>query len=145
VSSIWPADAHKAWLKSLKVGDVVCVYCDTRGGPQGERYTKSTVERITPTGAFRIREKGSDGIDKFSPDGTARHGGSWGWTEYMRPWTEEIDKLLARRKLVNSVLFYLDRSVVDRELVEALSDDDLKRLVMALRPFRKKALDTQPQ
>lgn len=128
--------ARNDWLKGLKVGDEVCVY--TNGHGSDERFTKATVERITPTGAFRVREKGSDGLDKFSPDGRARHGGTWGWTYTMRPWTMEITRHIARQKLVQSVLFYVDRSVIDREMLEAADDDDLKKLVMALRPFRKK-------
>jgi hypothetical protein len=135
VSNIWPEHDRKAWLKSVKVGDVVCVHIDTRGR---ESFTKATVERITPTGCFRVRKQGSDGLAKFPDDGAVKLGGTWGWYEYMRPWTKQVDEHIARLKLVHSVLFYLDRSVVDREVVEKLSDEDLKRLVMALRPLRKK-------
>ena len=134
--SLHPTDAERAaFVKSLKVGDTVCIFTDTRGT---QRFAKATVERITPKGAFRIREVGGDSILNFDAHGTRRSGGSWGWYDILEPWTSEVDAHLARRRLVHSVLFYVDRSVIDREMLEAASDEDLKKLVMALRPFRKK-------
>jgi hypothetical protein len=64
----------------------------------------------------------------FDSHGTRRSGGSWGWYEVLVPWTSEVEAHLARIRLVNSVLFYLDRSIVDREAVEALSDAELKAI-----------------
>lgn len=138
--SLHPTDAElKAFVKSLKPGDTVAIYANPHAGAGGgERWSKSVVDRITPKGAFRIRVVGGDGVENFDSDGWRRRGGSWGWQEILVPWSEDVIKHLAREKLVHSVLFYLDRSVVDRETVEKMADDDLKRLVMALRPLRKK-------
>ena len=132
----FPTGAQReAWLAGLKPNDKVCVHTDTRGNV---RFTLGVVERITPTGAFRVREKGADSLSSFAKDGEANRGGTWGWWERMQPWTPEVDAYIAREKLVNSVLFYINRSVIDREMLEAASDEDLKKLVMALRLFRKK-------
>jgi hypothetical protein len=134
--SLHPSDADRAaFVKSLKPSDTVCIFTDTRGT---QRFTKATVERITPKGAFRIREVGGDSILNFDSHGTRRSGGTWGWYDILEPWTSEVEAHLARIRLVNSVLFYLDRSVVDREAVEALSEVELKTIVMSLRPLRKK-------
>jgi hypothetical protein len=137
--SLHPSDADRAaFVKGLKVGDTVCIYANPHAGAGHERWYKTTVERITPKGAFRVKSVGGDDLLNFDSLGSRRCGGSWGWHELLVPWTSEVDAHLARRRLVSSVLFYLDRSIVDREAVEALNDDELKAIVMSLRPLRKK-------
>jgi hypothetical protein len=127
--SLHPSDADRAaFVKGLKVGDTVCIYANPHAGAGHERWYKTTVERITPKGAFRVKSVGGDDLLNFDSLGSRRCGGSWGWHELLVPWT----------RLVSSVLFYLDRSIVDREAVEALNDDELKAIVMSLRPLRKK-------
>lgn len=126
-------EKRAAWLKTLKAGDVVAiVYSDFSGD---DEYEKVTVRKVTPTGRVKVLRGQNE--TQFDSDGDRRVGSGYAVRhEYLAPWTEEVDKLLARRALVNTCLFYLDRDNIDREKVKAMPDEDLVKLRALLRTLK---------
>jgi hypothetical protein len=125
-----PEEQRIQWVKALKAGDTVAAHTYGRCGVEGD-YDKRTVARVTPTGRIRL-----DDNTQFDADGTRRTGGTWGETYRLVPWTEDIEKYLARRLLAAQVRRYLDMNAVDREKLDAASDEDLRSLRDTLRKYR---------
>jgi hypothetical protein len=125
-------DERQRWVASLAVGDVVGIETVVSGAEY--TYTKTTVRRLTPNGKVRVVEQ--DAL--FDKSGEHRMDSRFSRSHYkLVPWTEDIEKLMARRKLVQSVDFYLDRSTTSRKSVQDASDEDLVVLLNILRKFRR--------
>lgn len=128
---------RQAWVKTLKRGDIVAV----ESWLGGERtWEKVQVSHITPTGRVKVKTAKDKLID-FGNRGFVR-GSDWGsGTSNLIPWSDEFDAIIARRRLVNQAMYYLDRTVVDPEKAKALSDEQLTMLRDTMRPLRRDAKD----
>ncbi len=127
-------DERIAWVKTLKVGDVVGV---ESWEDQDQVWEKHTVKRITPTGRIKL----DDGSD-FGTRGVMDSGQSvWYRKSYtLVPWEDRFDVAMAHRKLVGRVLHYLDLGAIDQEKVRGLSDEKLTEMLTLLRTVRKPTL-----
>lgn len=129
---------RREWLNTLKVGDEVAVSWLLGNH---KTYKKVRVVKVTPSGRIKTDYGEKDPtVWDFGLKGEARApGGVWTSVWYtLEPWTETIEKYLARKKLENSVMSYLS-SQCDRTNVVARSDDFLLNLLTTLRSLRSDA------
>lgn len=125
-------DYDEAWLRSLKKGDVIGVEKSPNHGEKD--WTKVTVERVTPSGRVKVTYPDNRVVD-FGLRGYVGEG--YGPTHTLVPWTEDIERTIARRKLERAAMYYLDMEHLDRAKVEALTDEQLIAIRDMLRPLRK--------
>jgi hypothetical protein len=128
-------DAEKAertkWLKSLKAGDLVAV--EAASHYAGHTWTKATIAKITPTGRIKLED-----LSQYNTDGELCTGEKWSRTRYtLVPWTDEIERTQARRKLEKAVRYYTEADHIDSDKVSAASDQELQELLTLLRKYRK--------
>lgn len=128
---------NEEWLKGLKAGDIVGV--ESWSG-QERTWEKVQVDRVTPTGRVKVKTAKGNIVD-FGTRGFVR-GGDWGsGSSNLVPWSEEFTAIMARRRLVYQVMYYLDRGTVDPEKVKSLSDEQLTMLRDFMRPLRRDTKD----
>lgn len=124
--------ARLDWVKGLKAGDTVGVYCDSRW--TGEGWTKHKVAKVTPTGQVILDNEQRHRFDKF---GCRRENTGFDARHYLLvPWTEDIDRTIRRKEMVGKVRFYLDRDHTDLDKVNAMADVDLFKLLGILRTLK---------
>lgn len=128
---------REEWLRNLKADEVVGAESWSN---QEKTWEKVQVERITPTGRIKVKTAKGNIVD-YGRGGFV-HGSGWGsGSSTLVPWSEEFTAIMARRRLVNQVMYYLDRSVVDPEKVKTLSDEQLTMLRDFMRPLRRDTKD----
>lgn len=124
------SDKREGWLKSLKAGDDVIVSTYRNGE---KLYSQQKIVKITPTGRIKV----SDERD-YGPDGHHRVDNAWGPSFELEPWTKDRAMYMERRKLENSVLFYLNTERVSIPKVREQTDETLITLRDQLRNLRLK-------
>lgn len=105
-------EARKLWLTTLKAGDKVCV---ESYGTMGKFHDITTINKLTPTGQFRI------GAYLFNKDGERREG----WSHFIIiPATDEIRQGIKDRNV---------RREVKKIDFNTLSQDKINRIYAILK------------
>jgi hypothetical protein len=100
------------WLKNLKVGDEVVI--DLSSIWKRHVYEIHTIEKITPTGRFKLSNN-----EQYYPDGR-KVGGKYG--DILKQVTPEILELMKRKRLLTSLKFDEFAGYLSSERLELLHE-----------------------
>lgn len=121
-------DKREGWLRELKPGDKVAV----DGYGLGEKgYDFDVVAKVTPTGVIKTEKYKR----QFDADGRLKSGDRWHFHKLVQV-TDELLAGVRRQRLVAHVRVLLDATYIDRKKVEAATDEDLRRILDVLGPYR---------
>jgi len=122
-------DKRTDWLLNLKVGDKVI---KTHGRNNEEICT---IINVTPTGRMTVVTS-SEQEYQFDPRGSMIKEGKWNSCWLMEATTEAVTKLKHHRWRTHSdtILWSCSES---RQIREAITDEDLKKLREILEPYYK--------